>query len=448
MKTTFIFRKYISFLFVLLGIFLLTPPANAHAGKTDASGGHYDQDSGTYHYHHGYPAHQHIGGQCPYDFDDKTGQSSGSPSTATKETTTFTPTPIAPPSSVETLPDDEAFLDSETSQISESALATRPSSPGGYSGNSGSGGGYSGSHFSPSRTGSDDFSEAFTWLFILAIVIGVIAMIASSVKNQAEAEERRAREQAQIAQAEKARMEKQKALREEQERRQREAAARAEREQEEKIRELHNAYDGKHILHFVDIPKGSEMNLDGLPREIGAASEWGDKYTFYVTKDGTSFHTKSCYYARYGRATHALRVGTDRHPCKLCGATLPPLEWAIEYRRIQSLAAAYDLNVDFTPPPTWYPPFVIRADRTVLSKGFITSLDPARVKRATEEIFTITEHSDGRSADVSPKDKMDSYTTTLTRCACPDNSIRHATCKHMIALAIHRGLLEIKQSKL
>lgn len=52
--------------------------ASAHSGKTDSNGGHYDSSTGEYHYHHGYPAHQHydIDGDgiidCPYKFNDKT----------------------------------------------------------------------------------------------------------------------------------------------------------------------------------------------------------------------------------------------------------------------------------------------------------------------------------------------------------------------------------------
>ena len=42
-----------------------------HPGRTDSSGGHYDRSTGEYHYHHGYPAHQHPGGVCPYDIEDK-----------------------------------------------------------------------------------------------------------------------------------------------------------------------------------------------------------------------------------------------------------------------------------------------------------------------------------------------------------------------------------------
>jgi hypothetical protein len=42
---------------------------------TDGNGGHYNSSTGEYHYHHGYPAHSHTNGVCPYEYDDKTGQS-------------------------------------------------------------------------------------------------------------------------------------------------------------------------------------------------------------------------------------------------------------------------------------------------------------------------------------------------------------------------------------
>ncbi len=80
-------KRVISWLVIiyLAGSFLAVP-ASAHAGKTDGNGGHYDHSTGTYHYHHGYPAHQHfdIDGDgvvdCPYDFDDQTSRTSGSSS--------------------------------------------------------------------------------------------------------------------------------------------------------------------------------------------------------------------------------------------------------------------------------------------------------------------------------------------------------------------------------
>lgn len=64
---------------LILWLFLLMIPvvSYAHGGGTDANGGHYDKSTGQYHYHHGYSAHQHPNGVCPYDYKDKTGQNSG-----------------------------------------------------------------------------------------------------------------------------------------------------------------------------------------------------------------------------------------------------------------------------------------------------------------------------------------------------------------------------------
>lgn len=60
-------------------------PSFAHSGRTDSHGGHYDRSTGEYHYHHGYSAHQHENGICPYAMDDKTNHGSGT--TQTKEET-------------------------------------------------------------------------------------------------------------------------------------------------------------------------------------------------------------------------------------------------------------------------------------------------------------------------------------------------------------------------
>ncbi len=60
---------------LIISVIFFTNTVFAHAGKTDEAGGHYDHQSGGYHYHHGYPAHSHTNGHCPYDFDDKTDHS-------------------------------------------------------------------------------------------------------------------------------------------------------------------------------------------------------------------------------------------------------------------------------------------------------------------------------------------------------------------------------------
>lgn len=75
-------KKVIKKLFIALIISLIisgaTPETTfnpvlnveAHSGRTDSRGGHHDYKNksglGSYHYHHGYPAHLHRNGVCPY----------------------------------------------------------------------------------------------------------------------------------------------------------------------------------------------------------------------------------------------------------------------------------------------------------------------------------------------------------------------------------------------
>lgn len=77
-KTAF----FLLLLVLLLAVLFLT--VFAHPGRTDSAGGHTDSSTGEYHYHHGYPAHSHIGG-CPYNYNDKTGGISGSAGTAQQD---------------------------------------------------------------------------------------------------------------------------------------------------------------------------------------------------------------------------------------------------------------------------------------------------------------------------------------------------------------------------
>lgn len=61
-----------------------------HSGRTDGNGGHYNHSTGEYHYHHGYPAHDHydINGDgivdCPYSFKDNTSNKSSTSKSESK----------------------------------------------------------------------------------------------------------------------------------------------------------------------------------------------------------------------------------------------------------------------------------------------------------------------------------------------------------------------------
>lgn len=62
-------KRIAALLCAVLCIVLLIVPSSAHSGRTDSRGGHYNTATGEYHYHHGYPAHQHPNGVCPYEDD-------------------------------------------------------------------------------------------------------------------------------------------------------------------------------------------------------------------------------------------------------------------------------------------------------------------------------------------------------------------------------------------
>ncbi len=69
-------KKFLSLFCTFMVIALLggSISVSAHSGRTDASGGHKDNQNksglGPYHYHHGYGPHLHDGGICPYSSKD------------------------------------------------------------------------------------------------------------------------------------------------------------------------------------------------------------------------------------------------------------------------------------------------------------------------------------------------------------------------------------------
>lgn len=83
--------RFLSVLAFLVLFLCFMPSAYSHPGDTDSNGGHYVKDTGEYHYHHGYPAHQHsdLDGDgnldCPYDFKDNTSDSSSQSSAFSPE---------------------------------------------------------------------------------------------------------------------------------------------------------------------------------------------------------------------------------------------------------------------------------------------------------------------------------------------------------------------------
>lgn len=86
-------RKIIAVLGIIVCVISINTLLYAHSGRTDANGGHRDNNNksglGSYHYHcGGHPAHLHKNGVCPYSSSAKKSTSTKTKAKSTKKTTT------------------------------------------------------------------------------------------------------------------------------------------------------------------------------------------------------------------------------------------------------------------------------------------------------------------------------------------------------------------------
>ena len=89
-------EKIVSALIIILSILSIQISVYSHSGRTDANGGHKDNQNksglGSYHYHcGGHPAHLHPNGVCPYSSSSKSStSSSGSGSASSSSSSSST----------------------------------------------------------------------------------------------------------------------------------------------------------------------------------------------------------------------------------------------------------------------------------------------------------------------------------------------------------------------
>lgn len=96
-------KKIVSVLIVILSILSIQISVYSHSGRTDANGGHKDNQNksglGSYHYHcGGNPAHLHPNGVCPYSSSSQSStssSSSGSSSTSGSSSSSSSKTTIS-----------------------------------------------------------------------------------------------------------------------------------------------------------------------------------------------------------------------------------------------------------------------------------------------------------------------------------------------------------------
>jgi len=302
---------------VLLLLFSLTFPSFAHPGRTDGSGGHWNRSTGVYHYHHGYPEHQHTNGVCPYDFVDKTGQNSGTSGSSTK--------PKQP-----TVEKEEPVSSESIQKEVEPTLVDRI---------------------------LKIIALVIAFLFfilpmcigILLFVGGIFVSILMWLKERFHIETKKEREQRILKEMQ---ADIKRIVQEERQKKLRTDVLICLqqlllREETEKAHYM-AIYEGKSTAECSGMPPDVEIGPDSLPKER-KSKNWGRKYTFYITPNGKAFHCRyGCSSARH--RIHAYSLQTSSYaPCKRCKPELPDLSWYSEYNKIQSIKARYNIP-DYVAP--------------------------------------------------------------------------------------------------
>lgn len=379
-------RHFLALISLLL-VLSAAPSALAHPGRTDANGGHTDRSTGEYHYHHGYPAHQHydIDGDgkpdCPYDFKDNTRSSSSSGSSGSSGSTgatsrTFT-WPTVPPTTRATDPP-------ATTTAATRSTSTRAASSGLVP-------------LSYSAPASDDFSGPALAFFLVVAAIFVIvqyvkrynlrdtishletqvyasntrtkdaqdALAKATAQSQAECSRLNAalsqeRELVQTLQKEIAASREEAAAaqqtaalaREEFIKRNREATVAltwrinqlteqqrlAARKNAELMSTLYSYYGEYFLLHVAGAPADVFMDADGYPRLNKDPA--ADPYILHRSATG-KYHTPSC--THYPTCSHVHALDVDfidfaRNSCRVCDPEYPDLAWMRKYSHLLDIS--------------------------------------------------------------------------------------------------------------
>lgn len=327
-------------------VLLICAPSAAHPGRTDENGGHRDSSTGEYHYHHGYPAHQHENGICPYDYDDRTGWSSGSSSGSvssgyryssgsTRSAAPILSTPRPTPTAT--------FLPVSMSQASETpeagpfefgvgiliclilflciAFANRRAAR---------------------NLHENQALGCLTHFVVMIFILALVCLIGSCDINRT----------AEIFRSSKklvpllcifvlyailatvfliSEWKYEDVVRRE--------AANMKLALENKTREAVKLKEFIDASGIADpdrmIPAGSKIGDDGLPCESTPDQRfrWGETYTFFASRYGIAFHRYGCESSGNACQCNALHVYGKKRACRVCNPVLPDLSWYFEYQK-------------------------------------------------------------------------------------------------------------------
>lgn len=281
-------KKYVVLMSVSV-LIMFSMVAYGHSGRTDANGGHHDYDNvsglGSYHYHHGYPAHLHENGICPYE------------SYSSNDTQA---------SKFDTFEGGSMFLKPPYNQNSSTIKVEEPEEE---------------------RLEELDDGTILAFLLIAPLICIFIWQISESFVKKKLAERKLKKER----------------LKEEKERLRIEAEkARiaAEKEKTDFIAMYSNKTQTE-ILKMVQAPEGVHLDKNNLPYKY---VDGINIYEVYVTSNGKRYHTRTCRYAYWG--TKVNLVQTYKFPCSMCRPVIDNLIWYREYIEIIRKLKQYGFEIN------------------------------------------------------------------------------------------------------
>lgn len=306
--------------FLLLHIFVLT--ASAHTGRTDSNGGHYDWSTGEYHYHHGYPAHDHydMDGDgfldCPYDFDDRTGENSGGSSGSSsgnagidawekykrENPDLFSQSSVTKPThqSIDFTEKSDTGLDTTIAQVS--------------------------------TEGGASIVEIWKVCVLIAFFGAIFTIMCFILRYQ-------------VLEKRKQKIQFEKDIQNER--------TLFGKYLEEMNSELVKRYGESYLYKFCDAPPGDYVGSDGLPTsQLTYDYKWGRKYTFYLggyPAYNRKYHKFSCRYADHLFPINAFSIKQNRYnnylPCAICKPSLPDTRWVNKFLRCKAFLTEYNVSV-------------------------------------------------------------------------------------------------------
>ena len=283
-------RKITLFLITLL---VLCVAVSAHSGKTDINGGHYDRSTGEYHFHHGFPAHQHTDGICPYDFVDQT--DTGTSVNGTKKSESTVP-----------VQKESGETEQEVMEVGESEKKLS-----------------AGGKIALLAWGVLFLiypAALFSWM----VIQGIIASLKNFGKKRLPQSPKELQAPLNLPRPD----------------------SKNSIIQEDEDLKYAKLLEGKSIWELAGVPGWAYFDQNDFPHSLPDCLKGPDPFIVYATKDGDCYHRPGCRMSRNAEPINiCVAQNLGKRPCKVCKPMDQLPDFVKQYRQIRKTQRAYKIKM-------------------------------------------------------------------------------------------------------